>query len=109
MRAVLGEGDGARPAGVQKGPGLGRRRTVQVGGAAEASLVGALGRTSRARPSSSAGPLTTRAGATVPPEVAAERAARNTARSGVTVRTGVTRMSRTPPQVRPTAKASSSL
>ncbi len=50
-----------------------------------------------------------RANAVASPDAAAARAASKTGRPGVSVRTGVTRMSITPPHVRPTAKASSSL
>ncbi|CAM5461206.1 hypothetical protein SCALM49S_03837 [Streptomyces californicus] len=66
-------------------------------------------RTSSARPSNASGPSTTRARAAGPPATAAASAARSTSRCGESARTGVTMMSRTPPQVSPTAKASSSL
>ncbi len=67
------------------------------------------GWTSSALPSSSAGPRATRATAAGSPRAAADSAAANTLRPGASAVTGVTRTSMDPPQVSPTAKASSAL
>lgn len=66
-------------------------------------------RTSSTPPTSPSGPPTTRASAMGSPAAAADSADPNTSRAVEPAATGVTMMSMTPPQVSPTAKASSSL
>ena len=102
--------DGAGAAGLQHGPGLGRRRPVQLGVTAEPALVRPVGpyeqRLAQEFGRASGDPGE---GCRLAPGGGRQRRPEHRPGGRLPQRTGVTRMSMTPPQVSPTAKASSSL